>query len=303
MHHVFRRVPSHLEDAFDELPVIEGRVLDHVTPRATRPSVFARKFPELVRPLMSEAEAKTRAGLKRPPREVEVWLEDMLARKGMRSDNLILMWDPQMPRWSFWARSKHPNQEVGYSRVWIVGEQEAEHRGKAVDLDERAEYYQLMGTMGPYRLPTKDEIDRVMGEIATKDPDALIEYLNTKQREAEQERERQLDDFTMDYLDHRSFLDAWRLNGGIRTWCCQGGWTSEKEKVASALKGANVVEVDMGTHKVRVKKGGKFHEAAVAELAARERRPEDQRDLEFAARETRLGRVRKAAAAKKQRVL
>ncbi|NJN63660.1 MAG: hypothetical protein HC882_01460 [Acidobacteria bacterium] len=184
----------------------------------------------------------------------------------MRPDEMILLWDPQMPRWSFWCRSKHPGAEEGYARVWIVGEQEASARGRAVDLDERAEYYQLMGTMGPFRLPEKDEIDRVLGEIATLGPWELDAYFTSKEEAAEREKERQFDDFTMDYLDHRSFLDAWLRNGGIRTWCVQAQWLSDEERRKRALERAGKRELDRGTYKVVVKKGSRFEEAELDDM-------------------------------------
>lgn len=309
MHHLFRRVPRHLEDSFDELPPYEPRVHDHVTRQATSPKIFGERFPELRRPILSESEAKARARLQRPPREVDLWLAEMLARNGDAPDKILLLWDPQMPRWSFWAKwdKNRGDQETGYARIWIVGEQEAKHRGKAVDLDERAEYYEKMGTMGPFRLPTKHEIDWTLGVVAKMEPHELDRYLREKQEAEEKEKQDEFDDFTMDYFDYRNLIDAWKMNDGIRTWCCQAGWTSEREKVRAALERAEVRVIDKGTHKVRVKRGGKFEAAALADLEreSAKAKPEDQRDLEFAAKETRLGRVRlrRVAAAKKGRTL
>lgn len=294
MHHLFRRVPKHLEDAFDPLPPYEPRAHDHTRREATSPDVRRRFYPELWRPLISEPEAKAIEASRRPPPEVDCWLSDMLVRKAMRPDNLLLLWDPQMPRWSFWARTKVPGVETGYSRVWIVGELEGPQRGRATDLDDRAEFYDRTGLMGPFRLPTRHEIDHHLGEIATLGPGELDAYLCRQQREEEGEKGRQFDDFTMDYLDHRSYLDVWKRNGNIRTWCMQGGWMTEEDHKRAFLRQKTAVELPREGYTIRVNRGGAMERAFLEDL---ERETDagqtDRRDLQFAAKETALGRVQR----------
>lgn len=302
----FRDLPAHLTDAFDEPPLLSDSVTDHTAPPPVlRPEVYNKRFAELVRPVMSESEAKARAASRKPPSEIQVWLSEMLTRKGMRPDEMLMLWDPMLPRWSFWCRSKHDGAETGYARVWIVGELEARSRGQATDLDERSE--KLKTTMGPYRLPERHEIDWVIGEVATMGPAELDNYLTAKERASEEAKEKDFSDWAMDFYDYAKEAEIYKLNGGIRTWCKLGDGTSDAERERKRLEREGIREIDMGNHKVRVKIGSRFEKAALDELAERERKAEERwekdeekRVLQYTARQAALGRVR---ASRKQRTM
>lgn len=292
---VFDRVPPHLQSAFEPLPKIEsgGVIASHARQLRLTPAEYRSKYPELGRRQISVAEAKARLESRRPPPHVQVWIDDMLTRNGDDRDRVIMIWDYQVPRWSFWVKTRDNEH---YRRNWIVGDLEAEDRGVARDFDETGFFQNETKQHGPYRLPTKYEIDYVVGVVQKMKPSELDAYLTKQQEEDEAELERQFEDFDMDYFDYRNLIDAWIANDGIRTWCCQAGWTSDAEKNRKYLERNGWVVIDRGTHTVRVKKNSRMHLKILDEMReeAEAEKPYAIRKTQELARKAALGQVSKA---------
>lgn len=175
-------------------------------------------------------------------------------------ERFFLWLDPLTKRWAVW-------EEIEPGRCEMKARFEADKTpGRlASDLNDPSWEHARRRGIGEVRLPTFADFAELMELfMAEHDDDAICDWFHQKENEEIAEPERQLRDRERDVLD---YYGLWVIrhdyNHGRRNYQTHSEPIPEQQP--------KIVEIDRGTHKVRVRVGSKFEEQVREEEAAKQR--------------------------------